>query len=880
MNHIQDVLNPLSGPLRARNRRRNPFWRFRRLFLVMFLAMVIGVGTVLYVFAKTPLFKDRFDEIAQTTFICTAEVASNCGSDNAAAMLANPSEDRDIVTYDELPDSLIHAVIAVEDQKFFEHRGIDPKGVSRAVFQSVKTKYLGGGGVVQGGSTITQQYVKLASQDKSRDFGRKGREAIRAIKVENELAEQCASSPDLGDDTPKMCAKKEILTKYLNWAYFGRSASGVQAAARAYFGKDVQDLEIAESAFLAGLLRSPSNADPEEHPDVAERRRSTSLVLMASAGFITDEEAQIASASEWTHIPHQSSEGLGVVKGSEYGSEYFVEAVRIQLNEIFPSTEVRTAGFRVYTTLDQSLQKAAYVAAHHPIPDEDPASRAKSPELGPAWLDPSNPDDPQAALVSIDGDGRVRAMLAGANFDESEYNLATSSGGPGRQPGSTFKPLGLATAIEQGISAESLYPAAPGATKIEDPQCADSGKPWVVSGGSSARNRYRSLIEATTWSSNVVYAQLVVDVGAEQVRNKANVMGVTRLAYDDSSTFTPCSIILGSLEVSVMDVAAAYSTLERAGGALPPVLIERIENVDGEVICWYPVNGDCALTPDRQPEQVLDASAARQTNSVMTTVVQSGTGQEANFSSEWQIAGKTGTSQNNRDAWFAGFTCDITTVVWVGHIADNKYMINFRKPPPEDGSPVPVGDDGIPTNDRGWANVQGGNMPSWIWNRYMTSATEGKPPCQDLELESVYTGSVLNSELSIVTLPPCGVELDDYGYPRGSDPDSFVYLPTTTTAPPDTRPGKRPKRDPDPVPQADCVPPELWQFQRDPGFTFVPNTQLTIPATTDLGPDTSPTFESTSSTSSVPSSQTTPTTDDGESGRATSTEGDGNDDDE
>ena len=878
MNSLQDVFNPLSGPLASRNRRRNPLWRFRRFLFVVALAMIAGVGAVLYIFSETPLFEDTFDELAQTSYICTAEVTSNCGSDNAAAMLSNPAQDRDVVEFEELPDHLVHAVVAVEDQTFFEHRGIDPKGISRAAFQSVRTKYLGGGGVVQGGSTITQQYVKLAYDDKVRNLSRKAREAVRAVKLENELTEKCASSPDLGDDTPKTCAKKIILTRYLNRAYFGRGASGVQAAARAYFDKDVGELELAESAFIVGLLRSPNGADPDLKFDIAVKRRSTSLQLMVRAGFITQEEAQIADASEWTHIQARSLEGLGEVKGSEFGSEYFIEEVRLQLNEIFPNTDVRTAGLRVYTTLDQTLQQHAYVAAHHPIPDEDPASRAKSPEMGPAWLDPANPDDPQASLVSVDGEGRVRAMLGGASFEQSQFNLATSRGGQGRQPGSTFKPIGLATALDQGFSANSLYEAIPGVTKIEHPQCANAGKPWQVTGGSSARNRYRSLVEATTWSSNVVYAQLVVDVGPDQVRNMANAMGVNRklgIEQADGTTFIPCSIILGSQEVSVMDITAAYSTLERAGSALRPVLIERIENVDGEVICWNPIDGECALSSERQGEQVLDPSAARQTNNVLTSVVTSGTGKEANFSSEWQIAGKTGTSQNNRDGWFAGFTCDITTVVWVGHSGDNKYMINFRKPPPEDGSPVPVDEDGIPVNDRGWANVQGGNMPSWIWNRFMTAATAGKPPCQNLELESTYTGQVLNSNLSQVTLPPCGVQLDDYGYPLGGDPESFVYLPTTTTAPPPTRQGRQPRPQPNPAPQDPCVPPDLWAMQRDPGFVFNTTSQLTVPQTTETsegGPEPSPTFVSTAEPPpTTADSSTTDTTADSSGSRQGST---------
>ena len=267
MNSLQRALDPLSGPTQPRNRRRNPFWRFRRFLFAIALMVVGGIGAVLYAFSQTELPPDQFDSIAQTSFLCTAEVTADCGPDNATILLSTAGEDREVITYDQLPQNLIDAVVATEDQDFFIHQGVDPRGITRAAYQYFRQE-----GVTQGGSTITQQYVKLAFNDADRDLSRKVREAIRAIKLEQDLARECSESPDLGDRTPELCAKEEILTRYLNRAYFGRGASGVQAAARAYFGKDVGELSVPESAYIAGLLRNPNGADPERDPEEADRQ--------------------------------------------------------------------------------------------------------------------------------------------------------------------------------------------------------------------------------------------------------------------------------------------------------------------------------------------------------------------------------------------------------------------------------------------------------------------------------------------------------------------------------------------------------------------------------------------------------------------------------
>ncbi len=843
MTSLQRAIDPLSGPVRHRNRRRNPFWRFRRFLFSVVLLVVGAIGAVLYTFSQTTLPEDRFEAIAQTSFLCTAEVTSGCGPDNATVLLSTAGEDREIITYEELPQSIIDAVVATEDQSYFEHQGIDPRGITRAAYQFVRQE-----GVTQGGSTITQQYVKLAFNDADRTLVRKAREAIRAVKLEQDIERECSELPTLGERTPERCAKEEILTRYLNRAYFGRGASGVQAAARTYFGKDVGELEVAESAFLAGLLRNPNGADPDVDREEANRRRTTSLQLMFEAGYISQADAAEANASEWRVVPRRDREGLGEVKGADVGTEYFIEEVRQQLDELYPNGEIYTSGIRVYTTLDPRLQRAAYNAAHAPKPAEDIEARGK-PELGPTYLDPNNPNDPAAAIVSLDRNGRVVAMLGGTNFDDEEFNLATSSGTNGRQPGSTFKPIGLAVAIEQGISAQSFYPAIPGVTRVGAP-CQDKDGAWQVTGGSSGRYRYRDLVDALTWSSNVVFAQLVVDIRPEQLRVTAEKLGVGSDLINAETGEAPCSLILGGKEVPVIDMATVYSTFERGGSRLDPVLIERVENIDGEVICWYPVDGVCSEGPDRVAEQVISPSTNAQVTYAMTQVVDVGTGKAARFDENRAVAGKTGTSQNNVDGWFAGFTCGMTTVVWMGYDGDIQYpMIDFRMPREGGGIDTPKDEQDRYIDNRDWPNVDGGTMPTWIWSAYMAEATALDAPCESLPIETEFPGVRLNQDLSTTTLPPCGVELDGFGFPRGSDPETFRYITTTTaaptttttapptTAPPGTQPPTSDTQPPSsdtqpqglplqettqPPPQQEttttvrCIAPEQWIYQANP----------------------------------------------------------------
>ncbi len=689
----------LNGPGPSKNRRRNPLWRFRRflLLIVLFGMGVVLGGVILLAQEPLPPLDDPFVALKQTTYVCTAEIEADCSADVAVLELS-AGEDRQIVRYGEIPEVVINAVVAAEDKDYFSHHGLDPAGIGRALYHDIRER-----SASQGGSTITQQYVKNAFLTSDRTVVRKLKEAALAVKLNQQLS------------------KEEILERYLNLIYFGRGAYGIQAAAQNYFGKNVGELDIADSAYLASLIRSPGTADAERDPEEATRRRATVLARMVADGYISQPQADEANARDWSSIVDRlNREEAPASVGSRDGSAYFLEAVRQQLvgleSELAAdgvNGEVYTAGFRVYTTLDPQLQEAAFSTVTEVV---DPRRDA---------------NDPSASLVAIDEQGRVVAMVGGYDFSTSQVNLAMGrqGGGSGRQPGSSFKTFVLAEAIEQGISAKSLY-SAPSVIEIPG---ADNGNTWTVRGGSSP-DGYRDLVDGLRGSSNVVYAQLMVDVGSQSVVELANRLGV-------SAELEPVNaLVLGSGEVSVMDMAAAYSTISNQGVRRDPVLIERIEDVNGKVICWFPIGSHCQ---DEQPmeELVLESGIARQVTHALTRVVEAGTGRGVRNFFDQPAAGKTGTTQDARDAWFVGFSCDLTTAVWMGYPGSPgepaRFMSDFR---------------GI--------EVHGGDFPAEMWGAFMAKASlirgGGSPyPCDGLATQTDFPGKQLNPELSTTTLPPC-----------------------------------------------------------------------------------------------------------------------------
>ncbi|HEX7277013.1 MAG TPA: transglycosylase domain-containing protein, partial [Acidimicrobiales bacterium] len=392
-------------------------------------------------------------------------------------------ENRFPVSLDKVPPVVTAAVVSAEDRKYFVHKGIDPLGIGRALWADIRRK-----GVTQGGSTITQQYVKNAYVGTDYTLWRKVREAVISVKIERKFN------------------KNQILERYLNTVYFGRGAYGIQAASKAYFNKDVSQLELKEAAYLAGLIRSPSAGDVVDDPQEAHDLRFIVLSAMVDTKVITAEEANAVEAipvGDYVVPPPPAGSTVNM-KGA--GAEYFVEFVRRELVKRYPEDQVLRGGMRVYTTLDTGAQRQAYEAVY-------------------GGTDGLNRDgDPAGALVSIDNEGRIVAMVGGRDWDSSKVNLAVGvdGGGSGRQAGSTFKPIALAEAMNQGISLEATFP---GPAKLVLPK-ADNGADWEVNNYEGAAFGRISLLTATAQSVNTVYAQLVDTVKPQNVVDMAKKLGV------------------------------------------------------------------------------------------------------------------------------------------------------------------------------------------------------------------------------------------------------------------------------------------------------------------------------------------------------------------
>jgi len=561
-------------------------------------------------------------------------------SDDGRVLARLFKQNRTLVAYKEIPKTLIEAVLAAEDSRFFEHPGYDLEAIARAALSNLKE-----GEVVQGGSTITQQYVKNTFFRKpGRTFERKAREVRLAIEVERRYS------------------KKEILERYLNTVYFGAGAYGIKAASQAFFGHGQKGLTLTESALLASVIKSPSFYDPRDHPGNARGRRDYVLDRMLELDVIGPRRADKAQ-----EMP------LGVTSAPPRmptREPFFVEAVRQEIyrDRRFGSAEQDRArawwegGLNIETTLDLRLQRLAESAVGRVL---------------------NQPGDPEAALISIDPQtGEVVAMVGGRDWSASQVNLALgkAGGGSGRQPGSSFKPIVAAAAMEAGISLDTQYESGPANFLLDD------GSTWSPGNYEGSDYGVLTVGEAMVKSVNGVYARLGLDLGAGQIATQAELMGVR----SDLAAYP--SIALGSEEVSVLDMASVYATLANYGTAIEPTTIKRVTLPGGEVI-----------EPDQEviPGTIAPGNAYLLTK-VLEQVVQRGTGIGAAIGRP--AAGKTGTTDDYGDAWFVGYTPQLVTAVWVGYPNGRVPMLNVH---------------GI--------RVLGGTFPATIWRLFMTGAMQGVP---------------------------------------------------------------------------------------------------------------------------------------------------------
>jgi len=516
----------------------------------------------------------------------------------------------------EIPVALRQAVIATEDKRFYDHQGVDYLGITRALWVDITQ------GKRHGGSTITQQYVKNALVTPEFTLKRKAKEALLAYRVETELT------------------KEEILELYLNTIYFGHGAYGVESASKTYFGKPVNDLTLAESAMIAGVLRRPGAYSPYLDPQAALERRNTVLDLMAEQGYVTPADAEAAKAEE-----------IAVAGLTDTSAEapYFVEYVKAQLTDEYGSDQLWRGGISVTTTLDLGMQHAAEKAVRDAL-DEG--------------------DDPSAALVAVDPEtGEILAMVGGKDFSVQQFNVAAQGK---RQPGSSFKPFVYATALEQGVAAEKTYPAAAASLSLTN------GQTWKVTGSKSGGSmRLRQAMEK---SVNAVWARLILDISPEEV-----VSTVERLGMHEGIQPVP-AIALGGLDegVSPLEMAAAYGVFANMGQRAEPFAISAVSDTSGDEIF--------RATPTL--EQVMEPAVAWLTTDVLKGVITRGTGTAASIGRP--AAGKTGTTQEYRDAWFVGYTPQVSAAVWVGYPEEQREM-----------------------KDVHGRRVTGGSFPAEIWAAFM-----------------------------------------------------------------------------------------------------------------------------------------------------------------
>jgi penicillin-binding protein 1A len=507
------------------------------------------------------------------------------------------SQSRVLVPSSAISPWMKQAIVATEDKRFYQHRGVDIRGMARALWNDVR------GRPVQGGSTITQQFVKNALTGNRRSVFRKLKEAALAWQLEQKWN------------------KDQILTAYLNTIYFGNGAYGVERAARTYFGHGAAKLTLAEAALLAGIPEDPSLYDPVAHPAAAKERRTTVLHLMLDQNVIDAERFRRAVRAP---MPRPQDVHLSGVQGQV---PYFGEYVKEQLIDRFGANKVFGSGFRVNTTINLKLQDLARQAVQK-------------------WL--PSPDGPQAALVAINPtDGSVLAMVGGRNFHVSQYNLATARE---RQTGSAFKPFVLATALREGISPQTVYVSKPVSIFL-------GNRYWSPHNYEGEYLGPIDLAKAIAVSDNSVFSQLTRDVGPASVVQTAHEVGITGPLQ---SYF---AIGLGVEPVSVLEMTRAYSTFANGGVRVDgtvfgdePRVVTQIENAANKVVYANVPKDVHVLSPD------TDALLTQ----LLEGVVTGGTGTAAQLPGR-VVAGKTGTTENYGDAWFCGYTPQLVTCVWVGY---------------------------------------------------------------------------------------------------------------------------------------------------------------------------------------------------------------------
>ncbi|MBI4211528.1 MAG: PBP1A family penicillin-binding protein [Deltaproteobacteria bacterium] len=535
-----------------------------------------------------------------------------------ASVFDERMEDRTLVTLSEVPRNLLEAIIAVEDNRFFRHHGVDPVGIARAMFSNFKA-----GRVVQGGSTLTQQLVKNFFLTPQRSFWRKFNEALMSLQIE------------------RRHTKGEILQAYLNEIYLGQrgtsSISGVSEAAKFFFAKNVGQLTLAESALLAGMIRSPNEYNPMKHQGRAKERRNTVLGLMWENKLIS-EAAYTRAKLEPIVTPKQK---VRVVT-----APYFIDFVKQQLAEFYPQEVLESEGLRIFTTLDMFSQIVAEEAVVAELAQLEKSYASLLPKSHSGLL--------QGCVIEMQpSNGYIRAMVGGRDYAESQFNRCTQGR---RQPGSTFKPFVYLTALDPIRSQKSITPS----TILDDSSFTvqSGGEPWTPKNYDQKEHGRVTVRTALEQSYNIATARLAIDAGLERVVQTAADAGIT-------SPLSPVpSLALGAFEVRPLEMAAAYAIFPNGGIRAEPIAVMNVVTKDGLVVERRSI----------KMKREFDPAAVYLTTNLMKGVIDRGTGAAARALGFTGIAaGKTGTTSSYRDAWFVGFTPQKLGLVWVGY-DDNAEM--------------------------------------------------------------------------------------------------------------------------------------------------------------------------------------------------------------
>jgi len=568
------------------------------------------------------------------------------------------------LSIDQLPSEMKDAMVAVEDRRYYIHPGVDPIGITRSLYvRAIDGRW------TQGGSTITQQLARNIYLNNNKEFGRKIREVILALAMETKFS------------------KDQILELYLNKVYFGGGAYGVDAASRKFFDHGAEDLSLAEAAIIAGLVKAPSNYSPTADAQAAIDRATVVVGVMQDAGMISAAEAAEVKPADVKMAKQQPQDSV----------RYFTDWVLPQLDGLIDETE---KPIDVWTTLDLKMQRAATAAI---------AANA--------------PRGAQGALVSIDRDGAVKAMVGGTDYVTSNYNRAVTAV---RQPGSAWKLFVYLAALEAGFRPEDM---------VEDKPVEIEG--WQPKNSSGNYDGEISLRTAFAYSKNTVAAQLGQDVGTSSIANMARRFGIT------TPINTQPSMVLGTSETRVIDMTQAFASVASNGRSITPYGISKVTTIDGEILY--------TAKTARSVQLVEDWVAGAMTD-LMQTAVATGTGRAANIGRP--VAGKTGTTSSNKDGWFLGFSSGLTTGVWMGR------------------------DDA-----RAIGGLEGGRAPAQAWAAYMRVAVSGRP-VENFATEVTFPEQLEGEEL-LLGEGEEGLLFDENGMPIEGDPalDDPGAMPATDPEP-------------------------------------------------------------------------------------------------